>query len=192
MDRLAVLREAAVAALPVLAEPVEDLRNFQRAPRGVEAVARAVGEEPARLVLELRVEPLGHVRLLAQHRTTDGGTVDGEVHARLVVRTRAAEGVVLDAIERRLASEQREEAVLEGVAEDLAEVPDRPDIRIARQDLLDREGVVGVDQERDLLRLGPAVELGLADPRQAVEVGLELRALLRELRVADLRRLAVV
>jgi hypothetical protein len=38
---------------------------------------------------------------------------------------------VLDPVEAHVAAEQREELVLEGVAEDLAEVPDRGDVGIA-------------------------------------------------------------
>jgi hypothetical protein len=99
---------------------------------------------------------------------------------------------VLDAVERTLAPEEREEPVLERVPEHLAEIPDRLDVGIARQDLLHRVRVVGVDQERHLLRFRPALELGLAHLRQSVEVRLELRALLRETGVADLGRLSAL
>src|SRR5688572_8783764 len=81
--RLAI--QSAVAAGPVFLEPVEYFRHFERAARRVVAVAGAVGKEAHCLLLELCVEALGDIGLLAQHGAADGSAVDGEVRARLVV-----------------------------------------------------------------------------------------------------------
>src|SRR6185436_11214304 len=110
------------------------------------AVPAPVGEKSHGLLLQLLLQPVGDVRLLAQHRTADRGAVDREVHARLVIGAFLAQRLVLDAVERELAAEEREEFVLEGIAEYLAEIPDRLDVGVAREDLLYSERVISVDQ----------------------------------------------
>jgi len=114
------------------------------------------------------------------------------VHARLVVGARLAQRLVLNAIKVRSASEQREELVLERIAEDLAEVPDGRDVGIARENLLDRKGVVGVDEKGRLLRLAPAFEFLLRYLRERAEVALQRRAILRQPGIAHLRSLAAL
>jgi hypothetical protein len=115
-----------------------------------------------------------------------------EVHARVVVHAVLAQRLVLDEVEIRRLSEEREELVLPGIAEDAAEIPDRLDVRVAREDLLDGERVVRVDQERLLLRLRPGVELGARHLLVVVEDCLELRAVLHDAGVVDARRVAVL
>jgi hypothetical protein len=93
---------------------------------------------------------------------------------------------VLDPVEARGLAEQREEAVLERVAEELAEVPDGADVGVTREDLLYREGILGVDEERHLLGARPARELAFFHAGERFEVRLESRALARHSRVVQL------
>ena len=77
------------------------------------------------MLLELRLEPSA---MKASSRSI-GQPIEAHmtrgVHARLVVDAVLAQRLVLDEVERRLAPEQGEELVLQRVAEDAAEIPDR-------------------------------------------------------------------
>src|SRR5262249_20603061 len=121
-DRRPVSADASIAARPVLPVPFENSGHFEPAGGRIVAVAGPVGEEAARLFLELCLEALGDVRLFPQHGAADRGAVDREMHARLVVGSRLSQRFVLDLIERERASEQRDKALLERVAGELAEV----------------------------------------------------------------------
>jgi hypothetical protein len=99
---------------------------------------------------------------------------------------------VLDLVEVRRLAEEGEELVLPGIAEHGAEVADRPEVGIAREDLLDGPRIVGIDEERLLLRLRPLVEVRLRYRRVRVQHGLQRRPVLREARVVDARGVAVL
>ena len=114
------------------------------------------------------------------------------MHARLVIGAGLPQGLVLDLVERRPPPQQREEAVPEGVAEDLAEIPDGLNVGIAGEDLFDGEGIVGVDQERHALRLGRGVEFLLRHARERLQITLQRRAVLLEPAITYLRGLAAV
>jgi hypothetical protein len=161
--------------LEVLAVPVEDLRDLHLPRRRIVAVAAAVGEEAAHGVLELRLEALGDERLVAQHRAADRGAHHRDVHARLVVHALLAQHPVLDSVEVHGLAEEREELVLPRIVEDRPEIADRADVRIAREDLLDGEGVVRVHEEGFLLRLRPRVEFGARHLLEIGEHGLQRR-----------------
>ncbi len=187
---LQVRDDAGLGAAEVFLEPVVDARDPESpagdggAARMVDVAGGALGHQ--RAGVGARVGRAGEVR------AADRGAVDRVVHARLVVGARLAQRVVLDAVERELAPEKREEPVLERVAENLAEIPDRPDVGVAHEDLLDGEGIVGVDQERHALRPRPAVELGLAHLRERGKIRLQRLAVLLHARIVHLRRLAAV
>src|SRR5688572_5257805 len=183
---------ALVALLEVLAVPVEDLRYLELAGRRVVAVAAAVAHEAAHGILELRLEPLGNESLVAKHGTPDRGAHHGDVHPGIVVHAVLPQHFVLYVVEVGRLPEEREELVLPRIPEDIAEVADRLDAGIAHEDLLDGVGVVGVDEERLLLRLSPRVEFRLLYRRVLVEHLLEGRTVLREARVDDARRVAVL
>jgi len=61
---------------------------------------------------------------------------------------------------------------------------------IPAQDQLDRPGVVGVDQERELLRRRPAIEIGTRDRRRRGQVLTQLRAIAGQARIVHLRGLS--
>src|SRR5438477_822632 len=183
-----------VALLEILAVPVEDLRDLEPLGLRIVAVAGAVREEAPQAVLELRVELVGGEGFVAQHRAADRGAHHRDVHARIVVDAVLAQRLVLDEIEVRRLAEEREELVLPRGrrVEEAAEVADRLDVGVARENLLDRERVVGVDEEGLLLGLRPRVEFGLRHLLVFVEHGLEPRVVAAQARVVDARRVAVL
>jgi hypothetical protein len=166
-------RDATVPEPEVVAVPVEDLRQLQPPALRVEAVARAIAHEAQGLLIHLGVEARRHEGLFAQRRTADAGAVDGEMHPRIVIVAALAQHRVLDVVERDLAAEQRHPLRLPGAAEDTAQVLDRLQVGVAREDQLQREGVVGIDQEGLALGPGPAGKGSGRHSRQAVEVSLQ-------------------
>jgi hypothetical protein len=99
---------------------------------------------------------------------------------------------VLDLVEVRGLAEEREELVLPRVAENRAELADRLDVRVAREDLLDRERVVRIGEECLLLGLAPPVELRPRHRRIGVECRFQRGPVPREAGVVDLRGVAVL
>ena len=155
----------------VLGVPVEDSRDFESAGRRVPTVAAAVGQEAGDLLVQLRLQPGRRVRFLAQHRAAHRGAVEREVDARVVVAAARAQLAVLDVVERQRGAQQRHEAALPGALQERAQLADGGQPRVARQHQLDRERVVGVDQERLALCRREGVEGGGADGRQRGEIG---------------------
>src|SRR5258706_5437995 len=184
--------EALVAALEILAVPVEDPRHLELLRLRVVAVARAVREEAFHGVVQLGVEPVGGGRLVPQLGAADRGGHAGDGHARIVVDAFLAQHLVLDEIEVGILAEELEELLAPGLGEEAAQVADRFEVRILREDELDREGVVRIDEEGLLLRLGPTIELGPGDLRIIVEHRLQLRVVLGEARVVHARGVAVL
>src|SRR5688572_21086414 len=178
-------------ALEVLGEPLEDLGDGQLLRGRVDAVARAVVDEGAHLLVKLGLELLGGEGLVAQRGAAHRGAVDGRVQARVLELT--AQDLVLDVVQRqvlvlavRAVRPHRDEALVEDRVE-----PERPvELADALQRVmidhpLDAEGVVGVDPEGEALRLAPAAELGRRHRDQAGEVGVEAGAVLLQLGVVE-------
>ena len=176
-----------MAETEVIAIPVKDLRHLEAPCGGGEAVAHAVTHEAQCLLVDLRIEPLGDEGLLAQRRAADARAIDDKVHARVVEAASLAQHSVLDVVQRDLAAQQQYPLRFPRAAEHAAEVLDRREFGVLREDQLDCEGVVGVDQEGHLLRLTEGLEGGFADDRQAIAVDLQRRAVGFEASVAHLR-----
>jgi hypothetical protein len=85
----------------------------------------------------LRIQIVSAVGLRAQRRAADGRAVDGEMDARIVVFGRAAQEIVLDAVERFVLSEQGEKLALPRRRKQRAEIADGLKIGIAAQDQVD-------------------------------------------------------
>ena len=98
---------------------------------------------------------------------------------------------MLDLVEEGIVTEQLEEFALPAIVEYAADVLDGLH-RIVRYDQLECEAVVGVDEERHLLRLAPAVELGLSHLRETVEIVLQRCAVLLQRGILHLRGLAAI
>lgn len=155
----------------VLTEPLEDGGEIDSGLAAVDAKAVRTAQEGAGLIVELLIEIFSGVRLVAERRAAHGCTNQRDVNAGLTEF--GAQRAVLDFVQGHFAACD-DKAELVPDAGDLTDavlgINDRADERrfngVVANDRFQRESVVGVDPEGDLLLIAPGVELAGLDEGQ--------------------------
>ena len=111
------------------------------------------------------------------------------MHARVVVAR--AQLLVLDPVEMARLAQQRKESFLPGGLDQRAQVLDGLQARISRQDQLDRETIVDIDQEGHLLLAAERREARRRDGGPFGQHLLQNGALGQETGIVDARLLVV-
>lgn len=157
-----------IGARPVFPEPHKDLRDPHGSVGPVDLQPHAAGQPALALILQLLVELCTRERFATQRRTAHGGADEGGVDAGLVVL--AAQNLVLDPVKGELLPHQRVAVELPHAGDVLDAGPDR----IVLNDRAQGEGVVGVDQQGDLIGLRPGGEALRRQRGQVLEVAIQL------------------
>ena len=158
----------------ILVIPVEDLGNAKGFRVG--PVAAAITQEPLGCIIELFIQPGGDKSFVTQCGAADGGAIDRHMNARVIEVAGFPDHFVFDLVQRAFLAEQGEQAFLPCVVEQGPKFANRFDIRISRQDEIDRVGVVGIDQERQLLIAVEGVVLARTDRGQFGQIRLKRSA----------------
>lgn len=163
------LSVAATLAGEVQPIPFQQLRNPQLAIPPLHVLW--VGGEPSRLPLEMCVEAVAAVCLLVESGATAGTAIDGEVNAGVTVL--GSDDAVFNFIQTQpIPTDEMALLTEEGVkATSICDTRHR----IALEDAVQHDGIVGVDPVRQGI-LGAAESLGCrsgAHQSQAVHVGIQ-------------------
>ena len=160
--------------LKVAAIPFENRGQIHRVLGCLDAVFTGCGKELSSLVVQLDIQSLRNIGLVAQWRASAGRTHECEVYPRIPIFH--TQNFVFEIVEGQAAPEEADNGLIPWAFQPTPDVFNALD-RVVIQNKLECVCVVRVDKERDPLFFGPLLEFKLGDRRHLVEITVQVQPL---------------